>query len=393
MLPEAQSVMHSRVFLIVCCLFALLLFIGQPTRSQAQQTDDEVRQAFMRSAAAKPDNCDGPWSDSTDEEKIEHTTLQTAEDRAIGALNARAVKPEQAKAIITQTLQPLEKMGEIAEAAWPKENRWHFEVVEMLLAVVIKFSYRTQEHIRVLGIAQGTDKTKPPQWKHLGEEHWDDYGDTSWSKLSLLPLHRGPSGAVRFLVFMSGGGCAGSWGEKYGVEEWHPAQDEDMSEVLSQTGSVGLSDSPVQNPTKKVPFPLASRLKTDGTRLTLPYCEFTQLDTWDNPSLCMADTYDISGDEIRFLDRRYNRPDLAPVAKALAYAKSHDLPALRAYCISDAVARQVLDNGYGFEYMLETIPLGKGRERVRSYGDGRSGFVVEKRGRRWLIASFKPSSP
>jgi len=63
---------------------------------------------------------------------------------------------------------------------------------------------------------------------------------------------------------------------------------------------------------------------------------------------------------------------------------------VRAYCASDAVARAIMEQGYGFEYPLETIPLGTGRERVRSYQDGRSGFVVEKRVDRWLIVAFTP---
>jgi hypothetical protein len=188
---------------------------------------------------------------------------------------------------------------------------------------------------------------------------------------------------------MTGGGCAGSFGQRYAIEEWNPVREEYLSEAISQTGASGLEASPEHPPTKEDPFPTVGVLKTDGTRITLPYCEFTQLDTWDNPSLCMVDTYDVSGDVVVFLGRRYNRPDLVPVAKALGYAKAHDLPALRAYCASDAVARKILrEGGYGFDAELETVRLGAGRERVRAAYSDDAGFLVEKRGNRWLVVSF-----
>jgi hypothetical protein len=225
----------------------------------------------------------------------------------------------------------------------------------------------------------------------LGEDHWDDYRDLPWSKLNVFPLHRGPLGAVRFLVSMQGGGCAGSSGLRYAIEEWNPEEIFYLSEAVSQSGVKGMDAEPEQPVTKQVPFPTVGVLKTEGMRITLPYCEFTQLDTWDNPSLCMVDTYDVSGDAIRFVGRRYNRPDLAPVAKALEFAKSHDLPALRGYCASDVVAQKILrelPGGYGFDTELETLQLGGGRERVRPAYSGVPGFVVEKHGGRWMIVSF-----
>jgi hypothetical protein len=375
----------------VLTAWIILLLSGVAAHAQTKTTDEELHRLFARIATAKPDNCDLPTDEPADEDKVESTILQAAEDRALEGLNTRSAKPEQAKEILIQTLDPLERMSEKVEAAWPKENRWHFEVVEMLPAIVIKLTYRTREHFRAFGIVQSTEKGKLPQWQHLGQDHWDNYQDMPWSRLGLYPLHRGPSGAVRFLAAMTGGGCAGSFGLRYAIEEWNPGEDFYVSEVVSQSGAEGLDAEPEQPPTKKVPFPTVGVLKTEGTRITLPYCEFTQLDTWDNPSLCMVDTYDVSEDAIRFVGRRYNRPDLAPIAKALEYAKAHDLPALRGYCASDAVAQKILrefPEGYGFDAELEVLQLGAARERVRPAYSGVPGFVVERRGGRWLIVSF-----
>ncbi|HEX4320152.1 MAG TPA: hypothetical protein VHZ52_04570 [Acidobacteriaceae bacterium] len=381
--------MRCRIFLTA---WIALLLAGIAVRAQTKLTDEELHQRFARMGTTTADNCDLPAANEpADEDKIESAILEAAEDRVLEELNARATKPEQAKAIINQRLELFQKMGEDTEAIWPKENRWHFEVAEMLPAIVIKFEYRTEGHFRAFGIERSTEKGKPSQWQSLGGDHWDDYSDTPWSKLNVFPLHRGPLGAVRFLVSMQGGGCAGSYGLRYAIEEWNPEEDVSLSEAVSQNGAEGLDAEPEQPVTKKVPFSTVGMLKTEGTRITLPYCEFTQLDTWDNPSLCMVDTYDVSGDAIQFVGRRYNRPDLAPIAKALQYAKAHDLPALRGYCVSDMVAQKILrelPGGYGFDAELETLQLGGGRERVRPAYSGVPGFVVEKHSSRWLIASF-----
>jgi hypothetical protein len=84
---------------------------------------------------------------------------------------------------------------------------------------------------------------------------------------------------------------------------------------------------------------------------------------------------------------------LLPVAKAIEYAEKHDYPAVFAYCGSAVVARKMireLANGYQFEYPLEVKRLGPGRERVRAAFSQEQGFVVEKRGDRWVVASFSP---
>ena len=379
--------MQRPIALAINIFSAVLLLFGIAAHAQSKQTNEDLGQLFASVATAQPYVCGDSIEDST--AKVEDAIVQAAEDRALEALNAGVHAPVEAKAVIVHALEPFAKLSEQTETAWPKETRWSFELVEMLPAVAIRFTYRDKEHFRTLGIVQDAGKNKPPQWQHLGEDHWDDYTSTAWSHVSLYPLHRGPSDAVRFLVVVSGGGCAGSWGMRYSIEEWNPEKDSDLREAMSQNGSEGLEAEPEQHPSDKVPFPAAGVLKTKGARITLPYCQFTQLDTWDNPSLCMVDTYDVSGSSVVFAGRRYNRPDLVPVAKVLEYEKAHDLPALRAYCTSDAVARKILrEGGYGFDAELETVRLGAARERVRAAYSNDAGFVVEKRGARWLVVSF-----
>ncbi len=154
------------------------------------------------------------------------------------------------------------------------------------------------------------------------------------SRLSLYPLHRGPSQHARFLVKFGSGGCAGSFEVSYDAREWNAERNENVEQILKQGGSFGLDDVPG--------FAQVGELRTKGSPITLPYCRFSAVDTWDNPSLCAVDTYDLSGGDVRFLSRTYNRPDLVPIAKAIEYAQKRDFPAVLGYCAFSDVARALV---------------------------------------------------
>ena len=93
---------------------------------------------------------------------------------------------------------------------------------------------------------------------------------------------RGPSGKARFLAKFGHVGCAGSTGVAYDAREWNPGRFGGLARIIKQSGAFGLED--------KVPgFPQIGELKTDGVRVTLLYCWFSPIDTWDNPILCPVD--------------------------------------------------------------------------------------------------------
>ncbi len=118
---------------------------------------------------------------------------------------------------------------------------------------------------------------------------------------------------------------------------------------------------------------------------------FSRIDTWDNPSLCAIDTYDLSGDAIRFQRRTYNRPDLLPIAKAIEYAQDRDYPALLGYCTSADVARalvrEFLPNFFAED--VKVTHTGKGKERVELGFDHAYRFDVEEQAGRWRIVAFR----
>ncbi len=213
----------------------------------------------------------------------------------------------------------------------------------------------------------------------LDEDH---EANLTWVQFSISPVHSGPSGRPRFLVRSTDGGCAGSYGISYQVLQWNPAFGGSADKVIDIEGALGLDE-------KAPGFPQIVKLHTDGPMIDVPYCWWTPIDTWDNPSMCAVDRYDLSGDDVRFVSRRVNRPDLLPVAQALAYANKRDFGAVRGYCTTDAVARRLVESvpGRVFEVEVKTKGIGAGRELV--FEDGESyRFTVEKHGGRWLVAAF-----
>jgi hypothetical protein len=137
-------------------------------------------------------------------------------------------------------------------------------------------------------------------------------------------------------------------------------------------------------------FAQIGKLQTEGPAITLPYCWFSPIDTWDNPSLCAVDTYDTSGDQVKFRSRAYNRPDLLPIAKAIEYAEQRDYPAVLAYCASGDVALKLVRNidPHFFAGDLKVTRIGDGKERVEMELESTTRFEVEKRDGRWLVVSF-----
>ena len=352
-----------------------------PSEHQSDSVQD-FRQLMLKLADFSPDPCGPPCGDEKNWHPGEFESLifRKVEDIVTQELNASPAAPGSARERAEATLKRLERMGADINASWPAENRFHFQVLDLPPALVFKMTVRTHETFLVFGIPE-EDSGKPNQlWHSVG---WDgEYveHDVPQTYLNLYPLHRAPSGNARFLAKFIFSGCAGSIGVGYEAWEWHPRGIGNLEQIIKQGGAFGLDD--------KVPgFAQIGKLQTEGPAITLPYCWFSPIDTWDNPSLCAVDTYDISGDHVKFRSREYNRPDLLPVAKAIEYAEQRDYPAVLAYCASGDVARRLVRDmePHFFAGDLKVTRTGDGRERVEMES---TRFDVEKRAGRWLVVAF-----
>jgi hypothetical protein len=375
------------VFLMVAPSGWAQAAVTQQAASRPQR-QDVFRQSLQELVAYSPDPCDplnnneNNWHTSAIESRLfdaaagivadalnDSTTVRGTKDRASAALNR--LKDESAR----------------INTEWPEENRFHFELLDLAPILVVKMGIRSHEKFFVFGSFEGIPGKANATWSDIGsDEEGLVYPEVARSRLSLFPLHRGPSGNARFLAVFRHFGCAGSIGVAYDAREWNPERISGLAQIIKQPGALGLDD--------KVPgFPQIGNLKTEGLRVTLPYCWFSRIDTWDNPSMCALDTYDLSGDNVKFTSRVYNRPDLLPVAKAIEYAEQRDYGALLGYCgtaqVADGMMRDLPPSAFVYGTDIHVTPTVNGKKRVELGDDPTYRFDVEKRNGRWLVVAFK----
>ena len=350
---------------------------------------EQTEQLLRQLAPAPPDPCDSSAKSGGDYASLDFKVRDAAEAVIADRLNdpALANKPAQMRAELAA--KDLEDLSSRIDTAWPSEKRLQLKLFDLAPALVVQWSIRSRGGYIAFGIPSHDNAKKA--WQEIGEDQQMPWDAPPWSELTIYPLHRGRSEKMRFLAASRSGGCAGSYGIAYNAEEWDPASDSGLEQIIEQTGSCGLEyGCGAGEKTGKDAFAPIGNLRTSGTVITLPYCEFTAVDSWDNPSLCAVDAYDLSGDEARFVSRTYNRPDLAPVAKAIGFAQQHDLPAVLGYCASPAVARKLVRSVPPFVSAspeLQVVRIGADDERI-DLGDGGLRFEVKKMGERWLVVSL-----
>jgi hypothetical protein len=352
-----------------------------------QPNDPERIFTELLSAAAElaPDACDPPYGPDTDAQgrPLEIRLFDAAAAMITTALNAEDHSPRRPNDRATELLRRLEAVSARVNSGWPEESRFHFEVLDLPPALVVKTSIRTSQRFFVFGIPEeDRNGNRNERWVLAGS---DERQEAPVSVLDLFPVHRGPSGRARFLAKFIRSGCAGTFAVTYDVREWAPGMGA-LNQIVKQVGTFG-----VQEKADDVPgFPLIGTLQTQGTSISLPYCWYSRIDTWDNPSLCAVDTYDLAGDAVRFESRGYNRPDLVPIAKAIEHAMRHDYAAVLGYCASSAIARKLVRDMRPY-FFAEELRVTHPRPNVEHVEFGFAtpySFDVEKRGERWLVTAF-----
>ena len=376
---------RSTVRAAVVCIMLIVVRL-EPCFSQERQIDpqSDFRQQLQSLADLSPSPCppdahEKDWHFADSESRLFNQAANIVAE-ALNAADPSQVAPRERAA---NALKALERMSTKINVDWPSDNRFHFEILDVSPALVVKMGIREHESFFVYGIPE-KDSGKPNRlWQEVGSDD-NLFDPPPGVRLNLYPLHRGPSGNARFLAKSLNAGCAGSMGVAYEAYEWNPEGTGNLDEIIKQAGALGLDD-------KVSGFEWIGKLQTDSPLITLPYCWFSAIDTWDNPSLCAVDTYDLSGDDVKFRSRTYNRPDLLPIAKAIEYAAGRDYPAVLGYCASEEIASTLVREIPPFVFAgdLRVTPTADWKERVE-LGDGPAyRFDVERRGDRWLVVWFQ----
>lgn len=376
--------------IVTGCLVAAWLGWAQGSaapRAVPVQPRDQFRQSLQDLVAYSPDPCGAPYGREDDwhSSAIESRLFQAAATIVVDALNEDAAGAQAPKDRAATALRRLADESARINTGWPQDNRFHFEVLDLRPALVVKMGVRTHERFSVFGIPEESPGKAHRAWSEVGSgSESTDVREVARSALRLFALHRGPPGNARFLARFDLVGCAGSTGVAYDAREWKPEGAGELAQIFKQSGAFGMDD--------RVPgFAPIGQLKTEGALVTIPYCWFSAIDTWDNPSMCAVDTYDLSGDNTKFISRAYNRPDLLPVAKAIEYAEQRDYGALMGYCASARAAGSMIRDLPPFVFagvVIQVTPTGNGKERVE-LGGGAYRFDVEKRAGRWLVVAFR----
>lgn len=344
-------------------------------------------------ASLRSDPCDGTQSGGDEEYSFdrEYRLFNDAASLVKEGLNAGSggsdsgSVSEAPRDRAAAVLRDLQDQSAVINAAWPAESRFRVQILEVGSLLVVRMSVRNYDTFAAFA-STGRDGASAT-WEEVGSDSLDIQRRSSSSSISLelYPLYAGASGNARFLSKFVVSGCAGSVGVQYDAWEWRPRQGTSLDNVVSQGGAFGLDD--------KVPgFEPIGSLQTSGPHITLPYCWFSEIDTWDNPSLCAVDTYDLSGRDVRFLSREVNRPDLLPIAKAIEYAHKREYEAVRGYSGSDAVARKLVREvppimAPGVE--VKVTHTGRHKERVELGDDTVSRFDVVERSGRWVVVDYR----
>jgi hypothetical protein len=243
--------------ILIAILFPLITFLGnQCPLASAQQSDSsaDVRQLLQEMADFSPDPCGPPFGKEKDWHSagVELRVFDKAATFVIQELNAGVVVAGSPRDSATEALKNLERMSAEINSAWPQENRFHFEIVDLSPALGVKMTIRNHATVFVLGAPQEDSGSR--LWRDLGSGG-DEY-DAPQSFMDLRPLHRGPSGNPRLLAKIIYSGCAGSLGVEYDAWQWSP-KNPYFDQIIELKGSFGLDD--------KVPgFKQIGEFKTEG---------------------------------------------------------------------------------------------------------------------------------
>jgi hypothetical protein len=376
---------------VVCAQWTNRLRAQSLTERDAPKASFEM--LVERIASASPDWCQGPLDDNGSSEAV---ILRRAAEEVLDRVNdglpaADASSEDRAVVRAREALDKLKQASARINASWPEESRFRGEVVVVVSPLLlVNATFRNRWALYVLGASGLDDRgTSSGRWR-IVESPGERVVPRLTVSLEVFSVYRPPSQRARFLTRILGGGCAGSVGLFYRLFEWDPRRFGDLTTLITIDG-VATQEEPSKLKNLSGSFPPVGTFQPQGPVVTLPYCYWSVVDTWDNPSLCAADSFDVSGDRVRFQSRVTNRPDLLPIAAVIKHAQAHEYRAVLAYCRSASIARQIVAAipEFIFANTLKVTRLGAGKERVEFGFPDVYRFDVERGRPRWEITRFR----
>ncbi|MDP9102834.1 MAG: hypothetical protein M3N05_02350, partial [Pseudomonadota bacterium] len=229
-------------------VFALLLYLwagASPSRALAAEALPETPRALFHKMSSMPsDNCSQYMSPESTAD------LQQYEDRLFRAINVLVVDrlnshpPAQAAEAASRAgsaLREVEQASAEINKTWPTTDRFHFEVLALRPAILVQTTYRDQVHLVLFGVYNLNKNSAVDPGTKWREVHFIA-PEPRISGINVFPLHRGPSGRLRFLAKIRLSGCAGALGQHYEAYEWGPEAGQLATQIIKIEGAEGLDD-------------------------------------------------------------------------------------------------------------------------------------------------------
>jgi hypothetical protein len=384
--------MSTRIFLICIASIAGLsaLTFGQ---DQVAKPLEHFKELAQQLAAQPPVNCcydNYDWPTGHPEE-LESKLFDEARKFITDSLNNGSSQPMTA---VKEALKTLSLASDNIHKHWPEDHRFRYEIFDVSPIILAKTTLRSSAAAIAFYMIDSKRKTT---WSSEDVTQNDLKRNTMIQNVQVYPLSRGPSNQARFLIFSSITACGHGTEEEFTGYQMNPDTTY-PEQILHRKGSEEAFDgdieereSPQSKFNKKPLRKFNNSFNASGKKITLPYCWFSVVDTWANPTLCMADTYDLSMDEVRFVGRKINRPDIYAVAKAIEHAQNGELESIRGYTVTSQVAKKILNSmpSHIFNEKTTVTHKGSNRELIRLQGYEIREFEMQRINGTWLISNYR----
>jgi len=158
--------MGAAVLLLTICE------LDQCCWAQAELTHSapDVQQLLTKLAGVKPDPCGPPYEVIANPADIEDHVFRQAEEIVIKALNENSADRKESLQRAGQALKRLEQLSADINAPWPEENRFHFQMLDLSPALVVKMAIGTHDRFYVLGIPAESHGDQERLWQEVGRD-------------------------------------------------------------------------------------------------------------------------------------------------------------------------------------------------------------------------------
>jgi len=195
-------------------------------------TPGDLAQGLQKIAALAPDPCFPEQGQNADPSAI-YRFFPAAADGIVAELNAPSPALARPLDRARGALDRLEQMSAAMNGAWPEEERFHYEILDLPPTFVVTMSMASSAAYYLFAVPDGDAGNPNAEWRHF--EPLESLGSNAMrTGIALHPLQRGPSGRPRFLANFSLMGCAGSFGGRYDGREWNPDGFGTLNEIISQ---------------------------------------------------------------------------------------------------------------------------------------------------------------